>query len=78
MHPKNQTTNRKIEPPDLTTRVSIEIPEVAASLGVSARTVEKLIAEGHLESFKIGSRRLIRVVALRSHVAQKAGQGVAS
>lgn len=37
----------------------LEVPEVAARLRISEKTVRRLIASGELESVKIGSRRLI-------------------
>ena len=40
-------------------RVAIGIDEVGAALGVSRSTVLKIIADGALDSFKLGKRVLI-------------------
>lgn len=52
-----------------TTRLALAVDEVAEALGVSARTVERLIASGELPSKKLGRRRLVAVAALERFLA---------
>jgi excisionase family DNA binding protein len=56
--------------PDAPLTVSVE--RAAAILGIGRSRVYELIADGTLESFKLGKRRLIRVAALERLVDQLA------
>lgn len=55
-------------PPRLLKRES-----AAAALGVSERTIDKLIASGELRSVRIGKRRLVPVTAIDLFVSDLAG-----
>lgn len=44
------------------------IPEGADQLSVSARVLERLIADGQIETVKIGRRRLVPAEALEDYV----------
>lgn len=53
-----------------TKRRVLSVPEVAEELRVSPRTVERLLSEGRLRSFRLGTRRLIDRVDLEAFVEQ--------
>lgn len=46
------------------------IPEAADQLSVSARVLERLIADGEVETIKIGRRRLVPAEALEDYVSR--------
>lgn len=46
------------------------ISEAADQLSVSARVTERLIADGEIETIKIGRRRLVPAEALEDYVAR--------
>lgn len=46
------------------------IPEAADQLSVSARVLERLIANGEVETVKIGRRRLVPAEALEDYVSR--------
>jgi|GEM_PF-1785646 len=50
-------------------RMSYSILEVAKTLGVSSRTVHKLIKRGELSHFRVGQRVLIPADVLREFIA---------
>ena len=52
--------------------VSVSVPTAAMMIGVSARLIEQLVADGDLASFKIRNRRLIAVSAIEQFVADQA------
>ena len=49
-------------------RLLLSLPEVAAALGLSQRTVRGLIYKGQLSSCRVGSRRLVAVDDLEDYV----------
>lgn len=49
----------------------VSVDEAARMLGVSRRTVIKLINDGTLRSLKIGRRRLVLMVAVRELIAER-------
>jgi len=52
-----------------TAPVAVSVAEAARLLGVSARTIQYLIADRRLESRRLGRRRLILVADLRRLLA---------
>lgn len=46
-------------------------PEAAERIGISVAKMFELIAAGEIESFKIGSRRIIPVSAIDDFIARK-------
>lgn len=46
------------------------IPDAADQLSISARVLERLIADGEVETVKIGRRRLVPSGALVDYVAR--------
>jgi excisionase family DNA binding protein len=52
----------------------LSIKDVAATLRVSPRQVARLIAQGELPSFRIGSRRLVRAATLSEFVQRLEAQ----
>jgi excisionase family DNA binding protein len=48
----------------------LNVKEAAKTMKISPRQVARLIAQGELPSFRIGSRRLIRAVTLANYVAR--------
>jgi excisionase family DNA binding protein len=58
----------------MTSPTQMTVTEAAASLGVSARTVERMLRDGRLPSVRIGAARMIGatdVDVLISHRASK-------
>lgn len=51
-------------------RLLYSIPDAADQLSVSARVLERLIADGEVETVKIGRRRLVPAEALVDYIAQ--------
>lgn len=49
-------------------RILHSIPDAAAQLSVSTRVMERLIADGDIDTVKIGRRRLVPDAALRDYV----------
>lgn len=49
-------------------RLLYAIPEAAEQLSVSARVLERLIANGDVDTVKIGRRRLVPADALADYV----------
>lgn len=49
-------------------RLLYSIPDAADQLSVSARVLERLIADGDIDTVKIGRRRLVPDDALRQYV----------
>jgi len=49
-------------------RVLYAIPDAAEQLSVSARVLERLIADGQIETVKFGRRRLVPAEALEDYV----------
>jgi excisionase family DNA binding protein len=47
----------------------LSVKEAAATLRISPRQVARLLIDGHLPSFRIGSRRLVRRATLARFVA---------
>lgn len=54
------------------TRVGFSRKETAWLLGVSIRSIDYLVAQGRLSSFKMGSRRMVR----RDSILNVGGHGV--
>jgi len=54
------------------------IDDVAGQLGVSRRTVEKLLTEGDLPRVKVGARTLVEQHVVDGYVARLRGDGEAS
>lgn len=52
-------------------KLALTRQEVAESLGVSSETVKRLLMSGELESFYIGSRRLVSVAALQEFIERR-------
>lgn len=46
------------------------IPDAAEQLSLSARVLERLIADGEVDTIKIGRRRLVPAEALTTYVAR--------
>lgn len=49
-------------------RLLYSIPEAADQLSISARVLERLIAEGDVATVKIGRRRLVAADALTDYI----------
>lgn len=49
-------------------RLLYSIPDAAEKLSISARVLERLIADGEVETTKIGRRRLVPAEALVEYV----------
>ncbi|MDR0328795.1 MAG: helix-turn-helix domain-containing protein [Planctomycetaceae bacterium] len=62
------TKNTEIE------RLAYSIKEVAATLGVSSRTVHTLVKDGKLEHFRIGVRVLVETGALRRFIESRSSR----
>lgn len=56
-----------------TRRLLYSIPDAADQLSVSSRVLERLIADGEVETVKIGRRRLVPNDALLAYVARLRG-----
>lgn len=54
-------------------RILYSVADAADQLSVSSRVLERLIAEGDVESVKIGRRRLVPNDALLDYVARLRG-----
>lgn len=52
----------------MTDRLLYAIPDAADRLSVSARVLERLIADGKVETVKIGRRRLVPAEALTDYI----------
>ncbi len=52
--------------------VSTPIKDAARSIGIGRTTIYKLIAQGKLETFKIGRRTLVTTESIRALVDQAA------
>ncbi|NJL32379.1 MAG: helix-turn-helix domain-containing protein [Phycisphaerales bacterium] len=55
--------------------LALSVHDAAAALGVSGRTIEKMVARGELPSFRVGDRRLFSVDSLRAWVREKSAGG---
>jgi excisionase family DNA binding protein len=55
-------------------RVTYSVAEAAAALGVSRATIYTRIAEGDLQSFRWGGRRLIRAEDLQAALDAASGR----
>ena len=53
-------------------KLLLSIPEVAQSLGLSERTIGKLVASNNIPSVKIGSRRLFKISAIKEWLSKLA------
>lgn len=47
---------------------ALDIRTAASRIGVSSRTMHRLVSTGKLRSIKLGRRRLVRVNALRDYL----------
>lgn len=56
------------------TRLLYDIPTAAEQLSVSARVLERLIADGEVDSVKLGRRRLVSDDALRAYIKRLEAQ----
>jgi excisionase family DNA binding protein len=56
----------------------LTVPEAAAELRISKRTVERLTARGDLEVVRIGGRVLIRPEAIEAYVKSRIEPAVTS
>ncbi|MGI8925745.1 MAG: helix-turn-helix domain-containing protein [Tepidiformaceae bacterium] len=54
-------------------RLAVSVEEAARLLGVSRGKMYPLVMAGQIESFTIGTRRLIPTAALRRFVEEQAG-----
>lgn len=52
----------------MTARLLYAIPDAADQISVSARVLERLIADGEVESVKVGRRRLVPHDALTDYI----------
>lgn len=52
----------------MTTRLLYAIPDAAEQISVSARVLERLVADGEVESVKVGRRRLVPHDALTDYI----------
>ena len=52
----------------MTDKLLYAIPEAAEKLSISTRVLERLIADGEVETTKIGRRRLVPAEALADYV----------
>jgi len=52
-------------------KIAFSVKEIAECVGVSERTIWKLIKSGELPSFRVGARVLISKVALDQFIAQR-------
>ena len=59
-------------------RLAYSIKEVAATLGVSSRTIHTIIKDGKLEHFRIGTRVLVESEALRRFINSLANKADSS
>ena len=51
-------------------RLLYAIPDAATQLSVSARVLERLIADGEIATVKIGRRRLVPAEALADYITR--------
>jgi len=47
---------------------ALDIKSAASRIGVSSRTMHRLVSTGELRSIKLGRRRLVRVDTLRDYL----------
>lgn len=47
---------------------ALDIRTAANRIGISSRTMHRLVSTGELKSFKLGRRRLVRVNTLRDYL----------
>lgn len=50
-------------------QLSVSISDAAKALGVGRTLVYEMIADGRLEAFKLGRRRLVKIGSIRRLVA---------
>jgi excisionase family DNA binding protein len=53
-------------------QLTISVNETIKTLGLGRTTVNAMIADGRLESVKLGRRRLIKVASIRRLIEDKA------
>lgn len=58
------------------TRLALNINEAASMLGLKRDLMYRLIRGGDIRSFRVGSRRLISVEALRDYVERRSAEPV--
>ncbi len=51
--------------------LALDLTEAARRIGISARTLTRLVARGELHSFKIARRRLVALDDLRDFIAKQ-------
>jgi len=56
---------------EIKSRSAFSVKEIAESLGVSVRTIWKLVKSGELSSFRVKTRVLISKSALEQFIVQK-------
>lgn len=59
-------------------RLTLDVPEAAARLGVSKRHLYGLIERGEFPAIKLGRRRVVPIVALDEILARATGERAAS
>lgn len=76
--PVSSTTRRRGRPPKARVRLppsldsvlTVRVDQAAALIGCGVSKVKELIADGTIESTKLGSMRLVRVSSLRRLVGE--------
>lgn len=58
---------------DIMNAILASIPDAQRALGIGRSTAYRLIADGRLETVKIGRRTLIRVASIRALAGEGAG-----
>ena len=56
-------------------RLAYSVREAAAAIGISSRTLHDFIKDGSLPHFRLGTRVLIPIDALRNFIEQRTQKG---
>jgi len=76
--PRARTLRAAIEPmTQETERLTLSVPEAAKCIGVSTTTLYRLFDENKLKSVKIGTRRVVRLEAIKKYLEANEVSGAA-
>ena len=57
-------------------KIAVSVNEAAAMIGLKRDLMFRLVLSGDIRSFKVGSRRLVSVEALRDYIARRTAEPV--